>query len=959
MSWITKMGGSKRMKDRLLVVLMVGLMLTICVGTATARRSEATDLNSAVPAPTRLARTEESQEARADTLWLFYADFEDLSGDNAGWLSLDISGTAGQENKWHQDTIHPNPGNHGVTWWCGTVTPCWVYGQDRGYGNNWIAYLIRDFPLASWSAASDTVSLNFDQRFAMEHDYDYGYLDISTDGGSTWDTPISYTNPGFAGKPGFAKDWDSDYGEQAIDISSYAGQDITVRYRFESDGQLSSQDCGQQGGCASVEDGAWQIDNVEITVASGSGPVQKFFDDMEGGENDWETPYIDPKGQTGIKFTRGQYGEEYDFETGQDFTCEDRPQGSWMYAAVSPATGVMGDDQYTWLLSPPIDISGATKLVGRWDMWVDLMDEANDLFDLKLASSNFKECVQLLDGLRDEDQGYWYGGPFWGTWLDDWDAFAGNNWLSVAWELLNYQEMDEGGEHRAGIFLNKQWVGVPAGSPETSFSYGGWNGFNDWFEEQLADALVDTAFIEIKDDDTVASAQVIASTDGGTTWHYYPMYKQQTAGPTWFCPPLADLYTAGNRIFYYFEATDKKGNIATYPGDAPDRGFEFSFLPIKGQLGLNGGEGIILVDKHGRATPGESRYGEIYHTSEYYYTEMLGILGYEYDKYDVEVPSGSRLSDGPDSSGMKYYDTQIWFTNEFNTHTLNPRDQRALKLWLDQADAPTNYSRNLLLTGNDIGKEMIGSAKDTLNFYAGSLKSDWIQNSVGAVTVDSLPLVHDVEPASGDTFMTKGECILRGGCPVLNYFDVIDPAPGTVGSGGQVALVYEKQDESTLNAGVAYTDPLLNDYQIVNLGFGIEFMMDSLLPSGYYLTGVEYRVDLMDRIMKYFEKSTTGGTDVPSGTFKNALTHAYPNPFNPQTTIAYSVKDAGPASITIYNVAGKVVKTYQLGDLPEGTNGQVTWYGRNDSGEKCASGVYFYRIDAKDFSSTKKMVMLK
>lgn len=942
------------MKDRLLVVLMVGLMLAICVSTATAKRDEAYDLKSAVPTPTRLAQTEEHRGARANTLWIFYADFEDLTGDNDGWVSLDISGTAGQENKWHQDTIRPNPGNHGITWWCGKVTPCWEYGQDRGYGNNWISHLERDFPLASWSTSGDAVSMNFDQRFAMEHDYDYGYLDISTDGGSTWDTPISYTNPGFAGKPGFAQDWDSSYGSQSIDLSAYAGQDIRVRFRFESDGQLSSQDCGRVGGCTSVLDGAWQIDNVEITVNT----VQQFFDDMESGENSWEHPYIEPKSQTGTKWTRGQYGPAYDFETGADFTCEDRPYGSWMYAAVDPFSGVMVDDEYTWLISPPINISGADKLVGRWDQWVDLMDEANDLFDLKLASSDFEECVQQLDAMTDESQGYWYGGPFWGTWTDDWDAFAGNNWLAIGWELLNNLPVEEGGEHRGGIFLNKQWVGIPEGSEETAFAYGNWDRFNDWFFEQLDEALLDTAFIDIKDDDSVASAQVIASTDGGTTWHYYPMSKVGTAGNRWKCPPLSDLYTAGTRIFYYFEATDGKANTATYPSDAPDLGFEFSILPIKGQLGLNGGEGMILVDKHGRATPGESRYGDIYHTSEYYYTEMLGILGYEYDKYDVEVPSGSRNSDGPDSSGMKYYDTQIWFTNEFSSHTLNPRDQRALAGWLDQAASPTEYSRNLLLTGNDIGRDLIGSANDTLNFYNGYLKADYIQNAVGAVTVDSLPLVHDVEPASGDTFLTAGECILRGGCPTLNYFDVVNPYPGVTGA--QVPLVYEKQDASTLNAGVAYTDPLLNDYQVVHLGFGMEFMMDSLQPNGYYLTGVEYRTDLMDRIMKYLGKSATSApTDVPEGTFKNVLKHACPNPFNPVTTIQYSVKDAGPANISIYNVAGKVVKTFPLGDLPAGANGQVTWRGLNDNGERCASGVYFYRIDAPNFTSTKKMVMLK
>ncbi len=75
-------------------------------------------------------------------------------------------------------------------------------------------------------------------------------------------------------------------------------------------------------------------------------------------------------GQTGVAFWRGQFG--IDFVTGREFTCDDRPVGTWMYAAVDPFTSTLVDDQWTWLMSPPIDISGAQKLVGQWDMWLDM-----------------------------------------------------------------------------------------------------------------------------------------------------------------------------------------------------------------------------------------------------------------------------------------------------------------------------------------------------------------------------------------------------------------------------------------------------------------------------------------------------------------------------------------------------------------------------------------------------------
>jgi len=72
------------------------------------------------------------------------------------------------------------------------------------------------------------------------------------------------------------------------------------------------------------------------------------------------------------------------------------------------------------------------------------------------------------------------------------------------------------------------------------------------------------------------------------------------------------------------------------------------------------------------------------------------------------------------------------------------------------------------------------------------------------------------------------------------------------------------------------------------------------------------------------------------------LAHAVPNPFNPVTKIAYSVRESGPVTIEVYNVAGKVIRT-----------------GMDDAGTKCASGVYFYRMNTPTFSESHKMVMLK
>jgi len=403
----------------------------------------------------------------------------------------------------------------------------------------------------------------------------------------------------------------------------------------------------------------------------------------------------------------------------------------------------------------------------------------------------------------------------------------------------------------------------------------------------------------------------------------------------------------------YFEAIDGVGNTAIYPSDAPDRYLEMSILPINASVA---DPGLLLVDKHGRATPGEHRdYSTV---SEDYFTEALDVLGFEYDVFDVAVPSGSIKSEGPDTCGMKYYDTQIWFTNEFDSYTILRFDQRNLIAWLSEASA--GRERNLLLTGNDIGKELIGDGDDTLGFYGDWLAVEYLANSVGPVLVDSLPGLRDF--AGGFDFMTYDDrqCILRGACPELSYFDVIQPNPGI--DGAELVAEYVKADLTTRPAGVAYTDT--SGYQTVTLGFGVEFMSDLLLPDGHYATGTSDRVDLMANIMEYFQKAPTGpGTGSEgNGVFVTKLSQARPNPFNPATTIAYSLASRSRVTIRVYDVAGRVVTTLVDGEVDAGPH-VIVWDGRTDSGERAASGVYFVRMETTGptdgFRATRKLVFLK
>jgi hypothetical protein len=82
-----------------------------------------------------------------------------------------------------------------------------------------------------------------------------------------------------------------------------------------------------------------------------------------------------------------------------------------------------------------------------------------------------------------------------------------------------------------------------------------------------------------------------------------------------------------------------------------------------------------------------------------------------------------------------------------------------------------------------------------------------------------------------------------------------------------------------------------------------------------------------------------------------ALNQNYPNPFNPTTTLSFDLPVASNYTLTIYNVTGQEVATfsgYEVGEV------NVEWNASNQ-----ASGIYFYRLDADNFTATKKMVLLK
>ncbi len=159
----------------------------------------------------------------------------------------------------------------------------------------------------------------------------------------------------------------------------------------------------------------------------------------------------------------------------------------------------------------------------------------------------------------------------------------------------------------------------------------------------------------------------------------------------------------------------------------------------------------------------------------------------------------------------------------------------------------------------------------------------------------------------------------------------------------------------SLHQGVDYleapTEWTLYNFNVSELtGTTVRFAIQCVSSDAFIFMVDNFRID-----------STDDGVDnenVETIPQVNSLSQNYPNPFNPETSIAFSTKEAGNVSIEIYNIRGQKVKTI-LNDYRTAGNHSVVWNGRDDNNKAVASGLYFYKMRNGKFSSTKKMILMK
>lgn len=98
-------------------------------------------------------------------------------------------------------------------------------------------------------------------------------------------------------------------------------------------------------------------------------------------------------------------------------------------------------------------------------------------------------------------------------------------------------------------------------------------------------------------------------------------------------------------------------------------------------------------------------------------------------------------------------------------------------------------------------------------------------------------------------------------------------------------------------------------------------------------------------------------TETPA-VFEDELLRPYPNPFNPTTTLAFTMKSSGRVELAVFDIRGRRVAEIHSGHLESGRH-EFQWHGKDALGGRVASGVYFARLKISDELQVQRMMLLK
>ena len=145
-----------------------------------------------------------------------------------------------------------------------------------------------------------------------------------------------------------------------------------------------------------------------------------------------------------------------------------------------------------------------------------------------------------------------------------------------------------------------------------------------------------------------------------------------------------------------------------------------------------------------------------------------------------------------------------------------------------------------------------------------------------------------------------------------------------------------------------------DDAQVIT----VPIAFSRLVSPDHFGGGLPARTVFLDQVLTFFGHT---GTHAPSPipALLEFIVQAYPNPFNPRTTIAFNLPQKSAVDLHIYDLAGRRVKTLLDGEELQAGRNSVVWGGRDAQDRLVAAGVYFYRLEAGVHQAVQRMTLIK
>lgn len=395
---------------------------------------------------------------------------------------------------------------------------------------------------------------------------------------------------------------------------------------------------------------------------------------------------------------------------------------------------------------------------------------------------------------------------------------------------------------------------------------------------------------------------------------------------------------SGHELQYYFSAADVIGNNGTLPANAPTELFQFKLLPSANTEVLvvySGSQDYQRVE----LPLYEARLQELNINYDIYNWE-------EYDEYQFPTQYSSLLayaSVGSQSPKALFFAQALM--NYMNSGTLTNRKNVFFSSdgWaFSQGGFPNSNAMKQLFNAyfrsfyvaTGLGGGTNGLAGPEVNNYQNGSILCRVNSPIGNVNSE-----YGVYANSPDCIFAYDEC--------PDWYVDLPPYPEI---GATNAFTFEDgpvDGHAYLQYGVCATSVDTPVYRAFYLSFDFSQINNQTQNR-------ELFADLMD----WFDVQPSAVNDNSIPAPKTKLQGAYPNPFNPSTTLSFSLAKAQQTELAVYNLKGQKVKTLVNGELPSG-NHSIVWNGRDDKNQSIGSGIYFVRLKAGNYHETKKITLVK